>query len=369
VYKPGPCKEVKVQCPPIKTCRKVWVPRTEYCEVKRCRTEYDHRTREVPYTVHRSLPEVKYHVVTYNVTRMVPRTHSQTLQYTVTRMVPERRESVHHYTVCRHVPEQGVRQVAYTVWRPVQSYKTVAVPRSVPKHIPITVTRLVPRTVYEKVCVTVCVPVPTCCAPTCAAPAHAAAPPAYSLAEPSYSPPVFPEGPIYGGGSYGFPPAEGESYNGGEFDSFEPSDEPLTANAGSVNAGDKAASDAKRDFQIATQDGGAEPAAQEIDPAVALEARERLAAGLRHYWAERYEAAIAEFSGAGQAHPADAKSLYFKALSQWRMNDREAANKTLAEAIAAEKTQPIHDWGKTMERVQGTHRLWIEQARRRAQVK
>jgi hypothetical protein len=50
VYCPGPCKTVQIQCPPIKVCKRVWVPIVTQREVSCSKVVYETRTKVVPYT-------------------------------------------------------------------------------------------------------------------------------------------------------------------------------------------------------------------------------------------------------------------------------------------------------------------------------
>ncbi len=63
---------------------------------------------------------------------------------------------------------------------------------------------------------------------------------------------------------------------------------------------------------------------------------------------------------------ADAFQLYFDAVAQHRAGDVAGAEGTLALAVAAEQAKPVSGWGRRMERVQGTSRVWLEAGRRQA---
>ena len=135
VYVPGQCKQVQIQCPPIRVCKKVWVPEIVEKEVE-C-------------------------------TKYVRETCVKKVPYTVCRMVPEQRVKTCTYRVCKMVREQRVKQVPYTVCKPVCYEKTIQCVQYVPRKVAYTVTRCVPRVVCTQVPVKVCCPVPRCCKPAC----------------------------------------------------------------------------------------------------------------------------------------------------------------------------------------------------------
>ena len=54
---------------------------------------------------------------------------------------------------------------------------------------------------------------------------------------------------------------------------------------------------------------------------------------------------------------------YYRALALFDLNSAPAAGQALQQAIELERDQPIANWGKRMERVQGRGRVWIENAR------
>lgn len=90
--------------------------------------------------------------------------------------------------------------------------------------------------------------------------------------------------------------------------------------------------------------------------------------GLSLYREGRGFEAAEQFEAAAQAEPDNALYLYHRALVEHDMYGADAAANALADAVAAEKRQPVANWGQQMERVQGPGRLWIEKARREAGV-
>ena len=86
----------------------------------------------------------------------------QQRQVECVRYVAETKTKKVPYTVCKMVPEQIVRKVPYTVCRPEKYQTTVSCVRYVSKQVPYTVTRCEPK------CVTVQVPVQVCSPAACA---------------------------------------------------------------------------------------------------------------------------------------------------------------------------------------------------------
>jgi hypothetical protein len=146
-------------CQTQRVCKRVWVPHVEYREVTRCRTVYDQRAEEVPYTVTRYMPEVRTRNVEYAVTRVVPVTNTRTVSYQAMRLIPEQHTRTVAYNVTQMVPETGTRTVPVTTYREIPTSSTIHVARRVPRTVCYTVTRCVPRTECVQVPVTVCDPV------------------------------------------------------------------------------------------------------------------------------------------------------------------------------------------------------------------
>jgi hypothetical protein len=87
------------------------------------------------------------------------------------------------------------------------------------------------------------------------------------------------------------------------------------------------------------------------------------ARGLRAYADNNMTQALEAFEAAGQAEPQNAIYSYYKALAMYNLQGADAANEWLAQAVQLERDNPISQWGRKMERVQGRARLWVEQAR------
>jgi hypothetical protein len=369
VYKPGPCRKVQVQCPPRKVCRRVWVPRVDYKEVTRCRLEYETHYKNVPYTVCRSVPEVRTSVQHYTVCRMIPEVHSRPYNYTVTRVIPETHTrvvpytvaravpQVHSktiyyqvcrpvveyqtytvpYTVCRMIPKTAVRKVSYTTWQTIPYTTTVCVPQTTPKQVPYTVSRCVPKVTYKKVCVRICCPITSCgCTPPAgamdSAPSYDAAPAPGFESDPGYdpAPPPVPEGPTAMHGMHYFGAAAPLSPQ-----PEEEKPEPVMIVTMQKKAGAEAASDL-------------------------------FLSGLKLYHDGAFDAAAKEFGAAAELAPTKAKYLYFQALATYQKGDFTAAGDLVAKAAAVEQANPGESWGRMMERIQGPHRLWLEDARRQS---
>jgi hypothetical protein len=88
--------------------------------------------------------------------------------------------------------------------------------------------------------------------------------------------------------------------------------------------------------------------------------------GLRSFRAHSLSDAAASFQSAVAAEPDNAIYYYFQAMSIFELQGAEAAGDALQRAIELERDQPIANWGKRMERIQGRGRVWIENARRAA---
>jgi hypothetical protein len=76
--------------------------------------------------------------------------------------------------------------------------------------------------------------------------------------------------------------------------------------------------------------------------------------------------ALGDFEVAASAEPNNALYHYYRALTMYDVAGAEAAQEALQRAVDAESREPVKNWGKRMERVQGRGRLWIEMARRNA---
>jgi predicted Zn-dependent protease len=76
--------------------------------------------------------------------------------------------------------------------------------------------------------------------------------------------------------------------------------------------------------------------------------------------------ALAAFNAASASAPGNALVQYYRALAMKAKFGTEMANEALQLAVEAERQDPVKNWGKTMERVQGHNRVWVEKARRDA---
>jgi hypothetical protein len=264
--------------------------------------------------------------------RTIPETRTRTETFYVCRMVPETRTRTVVYTTRRMVPETAERQVAQTTWRSHTTTRVITVPRSVPREVSYTAMRCIPRTEYIQVPVRVCTPIPQCSGGVCygahvkqGAPAETGAP---EVLPPQ---PKQPEGE-QPDDSEGEQPDDLEGELPDEFETRRPA--PLKFAA----------------------------APREIN----VEFNRRYGNALQNLQQGRYGDAVDGFAAASQAEPSDAKSLYFKALAQWLAGDVDRAEETIREAARQEVQSPLKDWGRTMERIQGPQRLWLEAARKKA---
>ena len=88
--------------------------------------------------------------------------------------------------------------------------------------------------------------------------------------------------------------------------------------------------------------------------------------GLTAYRQHSLTDAAASFNMASETEPENALYHYYLALATYELAGAEAASDTLEKAVQAELAEPVKDWGRRMERVQGRGRVWIERARRDA---
>jgi hypothetical protein len=290
-----------------------------------CRMIPEVHSRPYTYTVTRVVPATYTRVVPYTVARAVPQVHSQTVYYQVARPVVEYQTYTVPYTVCRMIPKTAVQKVSYTTWQTIPYTTTICVPHTVSKQVPYKVSRCVPKVTYRKVCVRICCPVTSCgCTPPAGASDTA---PAYEGEEsyeaaPPADPPTAMQGiPYYGAAAPLAPQAE------------EPKPEPVMI----VTMQKKADAEAANDLFLS---------------------------GLKLHQDGAFDAAAREFGAAAELAPTKAKYLYFQALATYQKGDFNSAGELVKSAVRVEQENPGESWGRMMERIQGPHRLWLEDARR-----
>lgn len=88
--------------------------------------------------------------------------------------------------------------------------------------------------------------------------------------------------------------------------------------------------------------------------------------GMRLYRQGDFEEALEAFESACDEHPEKAFYHYYRALTFFELDDLDAAEDAVIDAVGAEREHPLATWGKTMQRVQGPARTWLEKARKRA---
>ena len=88
--------------------------------------------------------------------------------------------------------------------------------------------------------------------------------------------------------------------------------------------------------------------------------------GLSEFRGGSLNEAARDFEAASSAEPNNALYHYYRALTLYDLYGAAAGEEALAQAVEAERNEPIKGWGKRMERVQGRSRLWVEKARREA---
>jgi len=88
--------------------------------------------------------------------------------------------------------------------------------------------------------------------------------------------------------------------------------------------------------------------------------------GVSAFRAHSLNDAAGAFDMAVAAEPDNAFFWYYRAMTLFDLGNTGAANEALQKAIALEREEPIANWGRRMERVQGRNRNWVENARRAA---
>ncbi len=88
--------------------------------------------------------------------------------------------------------------------------------------------------------------------------------------------------------------------------------------------------------------------------------------GLNAFRSHSLTDAAGSFDMAVAAEPGNAVYWYYRALTLFDLGNGDAAGEALQKAVSLEQDQPIENWGKRMERVQGRNRNWVENARRSA---
>ncbi|MCA9271028.1 MAG: hypothetical protein KDA41_21250 [Planctomycetales bacterium] len=315
-YQPGAVHIVQRRCPPVRVCRKVWVPHVEYRTVCCCRTEYDVCTYEIPYTVTRCVPTTHVCEQPYTICRMTPITRCETIEYQVTRMMTQQCMRTEEYTVNHTIEAMGMRRVPFTTECEVPTTCCVRVPRQVPREVCRTVRRCIPRTETYQVPVYIRRQVPCGCpckgCPTCDAASEIGAP------------------------QFAHADDDANDEAPAEFDAGDLIAPPT------FNVSHKQSADDETDAKLAS---------------------DAFANGLAHFRAARFEAAASEFETAAAHAPTAAKYAYFHAIALYQLQRTVDAELRLAEAVQLEAEHPVADWGRAMERVQGRARLWVEAAR------
>ena len=90
--------------------------------------------------------------------------------------------------------------------------------------------------------------------------------------------------------------------------------------------------------------------------------------GLELFRSRQLSEALGLFETAVAAEPSNAMYQYHVALALYDLHGADAAGDSLKQAVELEQREPIANWGKRMERVQGPAQSWIETARRKADL-
>lgn len=321
VYQPGKCQIVQEQCPPIRCCRCVWVPRYEQRTVMCCKTVYDWQSQTVPYTVCRAIPQTHTCVQEYTICRLNAVRQSRLVEYQVTRTMSEQRMRTVSYNVTTAVQEIGTRRVPVATHRDIPTTCCVCEPRQVPREVCCTVTRCVPKTCYREVDVYIYTPVPTCC-PKC-------------------------------------PCQKGPSCQ----KSCEASALDAEAALAEIEATERNEAAAEEVLETTVLPVSLKTELPEVNEAEAAAASRHFATGLEAYRDGKFAAASESFSAATSAAPSAAKYAYFHALALYSAGNKTEAETQLAIAVELDAAAPVSNWGRAMERVQGAARLWVEAAR------
>lgn len=298
---------------------KVWVPQLEEREITCYKKIYDIRTKQIPVTYTRVVAETHTRDEQYTVRRMTPVTQTRTVYYQVPRTVSEQRIKTVSHPVTRTVTERGTRKVPYTVTEEIPITRTVAVPRTVTRTVTYYVTRKVPREVTCEVRVRVPCD-PNCKGGKCGK-----------------------SGKVHAGDTNGDRDEDSESL---------PGDDPAPPVPEFTD--ETAATSADPPYRLTAS----------IAPAKATDLGSDFSTGLTLYRSGEFAQAAAVFQNALAEAPADAKYAYFHAIALYQAGQTDDAWKSLATAVKLESQNPIGNWGRTMERVQGPTRIWLEEGRR-----
>ena len=93
VYCPGASKQVQIQCPPRKVCKKVWVPETKTREINCVKYVAETRTKTVPYTVCKMGPEARPKTCTDKIWHTVTDKHDTRIPHTLCMMWADPRKN------------------------------------------------------------------------------------------------------------------------------------------------------------------------------------------------------------------------------------------------------------------------------------
>ena len=84
------------------------------------------------------------------------------------------------------------------------------------------------------------------------------------------------------------------------------------------------------------------------------------------YWDGEYESAVDFLLVACDRQPDSPLYHYMLALCQYDQGNQALARNTLQKALELERSRPIHNWYRVMERSQGPARTWLEKERQKA---
>jgi hypothetical protein len=89
--------------------------------------------------------------------------------------------------------------------------------------------------------------------------------------------------------------------------------------------------------------------------------------GYDRYWQGRYAEALADFNNAVRRDPRDPRFWYYKGLAEAALSDRSSAEASFRQGGVTERMRGSDRKlvGRSLERVQGVQRVWLEQVARR----
>jgi len=98
-------------------------------------------------------------------------------------------------------------------------------------------------------------------------------------------------------------------------------------------------------------------------------AYKRFNSGRQLYWTGRFEESREQLKTAVENDSTQPLYLYFLALAEYRLGNHGEAKRYVTHAVRLEDVRPIANWGRLMERCQGSARVWLEKERLMAGIR